>query len=363
MMENSSASSIQTGQRRSKHQLILGPKAATAQAVVSHMGMVQAQDYLGALWAVGLRMEQATEETIEEALADKQIVRTWPARGTLHFVAAEDVHWMLGLLAERTVNSRNGRFRRLELDEAVFKKSRAVLTRALAGGQRLGREELFQLLEAKQISTAGQRGIHILWKLAQEGLLCFGPRQGKQQTFVLLEEWIPRGNSKTREEGLAELARRYFTSHGPATLEDFSWWSGLTKNKAKLALELNGRRLATETWGGFKRWYFESSGRLTSNGRSVQLLPAFDEYLVGYQNRDDVLDPSWVKQINAGGGMLSPVIVMDGQVCGTWKRILKKDRVNVQPNWINPAKASDLDAFERAVWRYAQFLKRNPVIE
>ena len=345
------------------HQLIVGQKAATAGAAVAHMGMVQAQDYLAALWAVGLRMEQASEETIETALAERRIVRTWPARGTLHFVAAEDVYWMLGLLTERPVNGRQGRFRQLELDEAVFKKSRAVLRRALAGGQRLQRADLFKLLEAERISTRGQRGIHILWKLAQEGLLCFGPRQGKQPTFVLLEEWIPQGGGKTRQAGLAELAQRYFNSHGPATLEDFSWWSGLTKNEARLALELGGGRLAVETWQGVKRWVAAGPDRPAGSGRSAQLLPAFDEYLVGYQDRDAVLDPRRVWQINAGGGLLSPVIVIDGQVCGTWKRSLKKDKVIVQPNWFGPAGAGASDAFEAAAGRYARFLKRDLVFE
>jgi hypothetical protein len=193
--------------------------------VVRWLCAVQAQDYLGALWAVGLRMrsapESATEAGVEQALADRRIVRTWPARGTLHFVAAADVRWMLGLLAARVILRSAGRYRQLGLDEATFARSKEVLTGALAGGKQLPREALYRVLDVAGISPAGQRGIHILSRLAQEGVLCFGARQGKQQMFTLLEEWIAPAAPKTRAEALVELTRRYFTSRGPATVQDF----------------------------------------------------------------------------------------------------------------------------------------------
>jgi hypothetical protein len=184
---------------------------------VSWLGAVQAQDYLGSLSAVGARTQGATEKTIEQAIADRAIVRTWPMRGTLHFVAASDVRWMLALLTPRILARSKRRFQELELDDAVLARSEELLEKALQGGKQLQRDEIYRLLEQANISTASQRGYHILWRAAQQGHICLGPRSGKQQTFALLEEWVPTARPLAREEALVELTSRYFTSHGPAT--------------------------------------------------------------------------------------------------------------------------------------------------
>lgn len=203
--------------RRLHNQRIAGAGFKRPGEVVAWMGAVQAQDYLGALWALGLRMKTASEQVIEQAIADRTVVRTWPMRGTLHFVAPEDVRWMLALLTPRVIAGRRARYRQLELDQKAFDRSGDVLTRALEGGRQLTRGALFKTLNSAGIATSGQRGIHILARLAQDGLLCFAAREGKQQTFALLEEWVPPARMLDRDEALAELAGRYFTSHGPAT--------------------------------------------------------------------------------------------------------------------------------------------------
>jgi hypothetical protein len=320
------------------------------------MGMIQAQDYLGALWAVGARLQSASEGDIEKALAEKQIVRTWPARGTLHFVAAQDVRWLLELLAQRMIARSQGRYRQLGLDEATFSLSKDVFIRALQGGFSLKRSEMLQVLETAHISTAGQRGIHILGRLAQEGLICFGPRAGKQQTFVLLDEWAPQAQSMPRDEALVELTGRYFTSHGPATLQDFTWWSGLTTADARAGLELAGMRLAQESFGDQTYWFSEAASISEEPSPSAHLLPAFDEYLVGYKDRSAVLQPKFVKQTNAGGGMLSPIVVIDGQVLGTWKRTLKKAAVIIETRWFTEVNPGQFDAFRKAALQYGAFL-------
>jgi hypothetical protein len=324
--------------------------------VVRWLGAVQAQDYLGALWAVGLRMRSATEASVEQALADRRIVRTWPARGTLHFVAAADVRWMLDLLAPRVIMRSAGRYRQLGLDEATFARSKEVLTGALAGGKQLPREALFRVLDVAGISPAGQRGIHILSRLAQEGVLCFGTRQGKQQTFTLLEEWITPAEPTPRDEALAELTRRYFTSRGPATVQDFVWWSGLTTVEARTGLELARPHLVQEKIGGRTYWLPSASSVPGAAPPTACLLPAFDEYLVGYRDRDAVLAPEFVRRTNAGGGMLSPTILIDGQVAGTWKRTLKKGTVVVAPSWFAGPTADQVDAVENAAAAYSAFL-------
>jgi hypothetical protein len=320
------------------------------------MGAVQAQDYLAALWAVGVRMPGATEAGIELALAERRIVRTWPLRGTLHFVAAADVRWILALAAPRAMAQAAARLRQLELDQATLDRSRDILATTLQGGRQLTRAAIYAALESGGIATAGQRGIHIIGRLAQEGLMCFGPRDGKQPTFVLLEEWVPAAKMLAREEALAELARRYVTSHGPVTLKDFVWWSGLTTADARAGMDLAQAHVVQEKIAGQTYWRPASGPVMDSPSPAAHLLPAFDEYLVGYQDRRAVLDPQMVKRINAGGGMLNPTIVFDGQVAGTWKRTLKKDSVTITPTWFSPPTEPQIDALHLATQRYAAFL-------
>src|SRR5262245_36817272 len=215
---------------------------------VAWLGAVQAQDYLGALWAVGLRLRNAVEADIEQALADRKIIRTWPMRGTLHFVAAADARWMLELLTPRIVANNSQRLiRDFNLDESAFARIKDLVARALQGGKQLARNEMYKMLEAGGVSAVGQCGRHILWRLAQDGLICFGAREGRQQTFALLDEWAPKAKRMPRDEALSEITKRYFTSRGPATLQDFMWWSGLTKADASAGLEMAKRSLAQET--------------------------------------------------------------------------------------------------------------------
>lgn len=325
--------------------------------VVAWLGAVQAQDYLGALWAVGLRMREATEEVVERALAERSIVRTWPMRGTLHFVAAQDVRWMLDLMTPRIVYRNAARLQReYGLDDAVYARGRELFIAALQGGRQLTREAMYRVLEAGGVSTKGQRGIHILWKLAHDGLLCFGAREGKQQTFVLLDEWVPRSKTLDKDEALAELARRYFTSRGPATLQDFVWWSGLTVADAKAAIAEAKGHLIQEEAGGQTYWLASSAPGPAEASPDAHLLPAFDEYTVAYKDRSAVLDPSQARKLNAGGGMLNPVVVIDGRVAGTWKRTLKKKSVVIAPSLFAPLKRAEKSAFTQAARRYGAFL-------
>src|SRR5262245_54758267 len=166
---------------RLHNQRLTSKKFTTVAEVVHWFGAVQAQDYLGALWAVGLRMQHATEKAVEQALAERAIVRTWPMRGTLHFVAAEDARWMLKLLNARFISRTPVHHRKLELDHRVFGRCGEILVSALSGGRQLSRPALYELLESKGVSTSNSRGLNIIGQLAQEGLICFGTREGKQQ--------------------------------------------------------------------------------------------------------------------------------------------------------------------------------------
>jgi hypothetical protein len=325
--------------------------------VVKRLGAVQAQDYLGALWAVGLRMQKAVEADIEHAIANREIIRTWPMRGTLHFVAPEDVRWMLALISPGIIARAARRHEQLELDEATFARAEALFTSALQGGRHLTRNEMMEVLEHGGIAITGQRIYHILWRAAQTGLIGFGPRQGKQDTFVLLDDWLPKGKTLSREESLAELAKRYFSGHGPATIQDFRWWSGLPAADARASLEMVESQLAHEELDGQTYWFSSSSPTTKVASPIAYLLPAFDEYLLGYKDRSAVLDPANATKVVPGAnGMFKPLIVIDGRVVGTWKRTLRKTKVLVNLNHFESLSPAQMEAAAAAAESYGRFL-------
>jgi hypothetical protein len=346
---------VNIGPVRLANQHVSRPTFRDPADVVQWLGAVQAQDYLGGLWAIGLRTKAATEATVEDAVARRTIVRTWPMRGTLHFVAAEDVRWILPILTPRVIAGAQGRFRQLGLDATTFTKSARVAERALAGGNVVRRDKLYELWKAAGIATHESRGLHLLGVLSQQGLLCFGPRDGKQQTFTLLEEWVPAARTLERDVALGELARRYFESHGPATVQDFAWWAGLTVTDARTGLESVKQALDSAGVDGRELW-FAKAGFARAGSDAAYLLPPWDEFTVAYRDRSDILDPKYATRVNAGGGILSPVIVIRGGVVGTWKRTIKKDTVTVKPAFFKAPTGADRALVAAAVERYARFL-------
>lgn len=345
---------------RVANQLIAPPSSADPADIVRRLGAVQAQDYLASLWALGLRRRGAVEADIEAAIAAGSIVRSWPLRGTLHFVAAEDLRWMLELLAPRIIKRASSRHRELGLDAAVFARCRRVFGRVLRDGQPRSRGDLYQALGAAGIGSDQSRGLHILGQLAQEGMICFGPRAGRQPTFVLLDAWIPPSQKRRREEALAELAVRYFVTRGPATVLDFAWWSGLPVRDARVAVEAAGDRCRPELIDGHSYWRGADAAR-PSRSSAVHLLPAFDEYTVAYRDRTAVLEPADARAVNQGGGMLNPVVVAGGRVVGTWSRTLGKQMVTVTVRPFAPLARATALALEGAADRYRRFLEADRV--
>jgi hypothetical protein len=324
---------------------------------------MQAQDYPGVKWSVGLRLPGATDSDIEQAIANKAIIRTWPMRGTLHFVAPEDARWLLKLLTPRVIAQTAGRYRQLELDDDIFARSQELFAQALQGGKQLTRAEMLQLLEAAGIATTGQRGYHLLARAAQDGLICFGPPSGKQQTFTLLEEWIPPAKSLERDEALAELARRYFTGHGPATVQDLAWWSGLTLTDARAGLEMVKSDLVQETIGGQTYW-LSPDIPAPKDPPATFLLPGFDEYLLGYKDRSAALDPIHAQKIVPGNnGIFNPTVVIDGKIVGTWKRAFKKEAVMMTVSPFNPLSQAQSRAINAAAKLYASFVGLSPTVD
>jgi hypothetical protein len=348
---------------RLTNQQIVGAKCGRPSEIVSLLGAVQAQDYLGALWAIGLRSASSTEADIEKAIEARTIVRTWPMRGTLHFVAPADVGWMLELLTPPVIAASRRRQQQLELDHKTLARCRALVVKALQGGRQLTRDTIYSLLEDARISTGSQRGYHILWRLAQEGIICFAAREGKQPTFALLDEWVKPAKKLKREEALAELTKRYFIGHGPATLQDFAWWSGLKVSEAKAGLEMVASSLRKETSGAAIYWTSPESTALPANILIACLLPGFDEYLLGYTDRSAILDPQHAqKLIPDNNGRFLSTMTMNGRVVGTWRRVLSKKTVVLTMEPFVSLKKLAKQAFAAAAERYGEFIGQPVVV-
>jgi hypothetical protein len=249
-------------------------------------------------------------------------------------------------------------YRKLALDDAVFTHSNAVLAKALQGGKQFTRPELVSVLQQAGIATDDlQRFTHIMMRAELDGIVCSGARRGKQFTYALLDERAPQARTLDRDEALAEFARRYFTSHGPATLQDFVWWSGLTVADARASLEMVTSQLMHEVADGQTYWFSMSTPPAKDLSQAAYLLPNYDEYIVGYTDRSAVFDASHTNKLDPRGNVLfNHTIVMDGRVVGTWKRTIKKDAVMITPSLFTPLNEAETRAFAAAANRYGAFL-------
>jgi hypothetical protein len=277
-------------------------------------------------------------------------------RGTLHFVAAEDIRWMTQLLAPRSIASMASRRAQLDIDSSTLTLSRAAIEKALSGGHRLTRTALLAVLETAGIATADQRGVHILHYFAELGLLCFGPHEGKQPTHVLLEEWVPKARELSRDEALATLATRYFVSHGPATLKDFAGWGHLPLKDARTAISMAGATIAQSSVSGVDYWHSPQLSSITPAATAF-LLPGFDEFMLGYKDRTPALAAEHSQKIVPGNnGMFLATIIVDGQVVGTWKKTIRKHTVAVTLMPFLPLPTQVITQLEHAAARYGTFL-------
>jgi hypothetical protein len=316
-------------------QHIAGPAFESPVEAVRWLTAMQAQDYPGALTSIALRTTQRTRASVEAALTAGEVVRSWPMRGTLHFVAAEDLHWMLGLTSERMIAGAAARRAALELDTPAIEHARELAIGALQGGKRLRREALLAVWDAAGLLTAPQRGYHLIWHLAQTGTLCLGPVSGAEQEFVLLDEWVPGPRRLEREEALGEWILRYFRSHGPATLKDFAWWTKLTIKDAKIGLAIARPQLERIEVEGAEYFMDPATPALLESNydcaEGTFLLPGFDEFLLGYQDRSAALPREYAGRIVPGGnGMFLPTVIYAGEVVGTWKRTKRGAKQSVQ---------------------------------
>ncbi|MEO6771896.1 MAG: winged helix DNA-binding domain-containing protein [Kofleriaceae bacterium] len=308
---------------------------------------IQAQDFPGAKWALGLRAPGTTLAEVDAALAAGSIVRSWPMRGTLHLTPAEDLEWMLALMAPRVLAGLTKRQRELELDAKALGRAREVAERALAG-TRLDRPAMFAALDKAKLNADPHRGYHMLFYLAQTGVICMGP----DDCYVLVAEWIKTSRALDREQALGELALRYFRSHGPATVADLQRWGKLTAGDAKLATQLAAPELANH-----EAYYFDEATLAIRAPTPVLALPGFDELILGYEDRTCTLPPEHAGRIVPGGnGMFISTVVANGAVVGTWARTQKPKQVAISAKPFAPWPAAVANGFARAAAAYGAFV-------
>jgi hypothetical protein len=330
--------------------------------VVTWLGAVQAQDYSAAKWAVGQRLPACTDAEIEQFLAKGAILRTHVMRPTWHFVSPADIRWMLALTAPRVNAVSAYYYRQFDLDAAFFARSHKVIIKALEGGRQFTRTEIASVLQRTRLVKCDAPGVnqrmgHIMLRAELDCVVCSGARRGKQFTYALLDERAPRSRTLSRSEALAELSIRYFTSHGPATLLDFVWWSGLTVKDARTGLEMVKSKLRSEVSGQQTYWIPDSIPPARNAGRNAYLLPNFDEYIVGYADRRAICGEVHLKPADSRGNVLfNHTIVLDGKIAGTWKRSLTKDRVFVEAKPFAPISSTQVRKIAAAADRYGAFL-------
>jgi hypothetical protein len=325
--------------------------------VVSWLGAMQSQDYPGAKWAIGLRAA-VTDEDVEKACDEGAIIRTHVLRQTWHFVARDDIRWLLALSGPR-VNAVNAHYyRKMELDERTFTRSRDVLERALRDEQHLTRPELKAALARARIVADGPRLAFLIMRAELDAVVCSGPRRGNQLTYALLEERVPRATRVDRDAALAELARRYFTSHGPATLKDYVWWSGLTVRDAKAGIELAASRLEREEVEGFTYWFAGGRAPKVATAPVAHLLPNYDEYLIAHKDRHLVVGPGSGDGVTRIKDPFVHHVIVDGKLAGSWMRTVGDRSIVVECSTHARPSAEIGGAIDAAVARLGRFMER-----
>lgn len=345
-------------QLRMQNQQLLTKTYSSPKAVVGALGAVQAQDFLSAKQAIAVRLNDHSDAAIEAAIAQRAIVRTWLMRGTLQIVAAQDIRWMLSCFGPRVLQMCATRYRQLGLDAETLERAHAVLRERLHDGVQLTREDLADALAAEGIPTSGpeQRLAHIFQHASYHQLICAGSRQGNQYTFTLLDDHVPESLELSPEDSLAELARRYFTTRGPATLKDFMWWTGLNGTTSKKAILSAAKTLKEVNINGEIHWMSAEIQAVKGIDKTSFLLPAFDEYVLAYRDRSAVLDPTFQAKVLSKNGIFHPVVIQQGKVSGTWKRTIRKTEVALELFPFGKYTNKDLEALEQAIADYGHFV-------
>ena len=344
--------------RRLAAQRLTGQPFATATEAVAWLGAVQAQDLRAARWAIGQRVDGASEAGLHALYDAGAILRTHVLRPTWHLVLPDDIRWLLDLTGPRIRAMLRGNDRRLEIDGALLRRSHTLIETALGGGTSLTRAELAATLAGAGIPTDSLRLVHLVMHAELDAIITSGPRRGRQLTYALLAERAPASRRLDRESALAELTLRYFASRGPAQAHDFAWWSGLPLADARRGLAAAGSGLAQDVVAGTPYWSVPGVVDAAGQAPTVHLLPSYDEFLVAYRDRSAALDPARgpIEARLPRGSILGNVVLVDGRVRGGWGRQLRPDHVEIELGPIAGLSDAEHAMLHAAVDRYARFL-------
>ncbi|GAA4602719.1 hypothetical protein BJY16_004343 [Actinoplanes octamycinicus] len=336
--------------------LLLGSTGKeSVREVTEWFGALQAQDLNSVLWSLGVRLPGRTRTEIVAETERRDVIRTWPMRGTVHLIPSADAHWMLELTGVRALAGAAKRREFLGLSEADADKAADILGAALAGGGRMTRSACVAAINEGGVAVSGQLGYHLLWYASQRGVTAIAPNEGAEQTFVLLDEWAPARNSPSREEALGILAHRYFRSHGPTTAKDFAGWTMLAMKDARAGIAAAG--LVAVDVDGVEMW---ADPAVLDAGpvRGWRALPGFDEFMLGYKDRSMMATVDQLKSIVPGGnGVFQSTLSRDGKVMAVWKRTLGKKAVSVQVSPLTGFTAADWVAAEEALQPFGAFVE------
>jgi hypothetical protein len=357
-MRGTAISPEDIARRRLVNQHLAAPSLMTPAAVVRTLGAVQAQDYAGAKWALGMRSRGVDDAAVEQAVSEGAIVRTHVLRPTWHFVTPSDVRWLLALTAPRVSAAMAHYNRKLDLDAAVFRRSNAAVTRALRDGKQLTRAELAAALRRAGVNVDGsQRLGHLMMQAELDGVICSGARRGKQFTYALLEERVPPAAPLERDEALLELTKRYFATRSPATPHDFAWWSGLTVADATKGIDMAGSALEREVIGDRTYWVDPSTRSRGKTPPTAHLLPNYDEFFIGFRDRSAIARRLRSAELVTGGDALTAhVVIIDGQLVGGWRRTLAKSSVVVDLRLLTHLSEAEERAVTAAAAAFEAFL-------
>lgn len=356
---------LEVARRRLRHSGLTETPFETPVDVVSHLGAMQAQDYGPAKWSIAQRASSLTDDDLERAVADGSILRTHLLRPTWHFVARDDIRWLLALTGPRVQQQNGPRYRELELDERMLSRCRSAIESALEGENHLTRNEIAEILDRAGIDVSGQRLPYVLMHCELEGVLCSGGRAGTKHTYALLDERVPKASPFDRDNALVELTRRYLTSHGPATVKDLRWWSSLTVADINQALDRLGSEVESETIEGLTLWSIAEDRAGSPRDAGAHLLQTYDELIVGYTESRFIGDPRADASSAARAARTLPtgIVVVDTRIAGHWRRTLGKNVVSVEIVTYEDPKPKTTRALEAAVGELGRFLGREPVLE
>jgi hypothetical protein len=342
------------------NQQLEAPFVKDAAALASWFGAIQSQEYASSRDTIGVRLPGLSDGDVLQAIDNKTIVRTWALRGTLQLVARDDLRWMVSITAAANLRRAAARYREFGLTPQVLEKAGDIIARQLSGGKQLTRKELAEALKSKGIEAGGLRGTFIIYQAVGEQLICLSSLRGKQETYTLLDEWIPQKSPLSREEALAILAKKYFQSHGPATIADYAWWAGISLTEAGKSME-SIRKSLEQVISGEKTYYF-FPGNTSIAPKSIHLLPAFDEYLLGYKDRSLVLDSGQASKVISVNGIFRPVILIDGRVAGGYRKLSAGNSIKIELQPFAALVKSQLRDIEHCAQQLASFSGKKPAL-